>query len=290
MDKGGRAHNIIAACQAHYHLPNLRFSPWNYRFGKPADLEPADVLLCAMGVVGQPFVHTELADATEIRRSREYLNQRDHAAGNFGPWRMAARQEGLLFAVFRLQPFPRFLAWVDAAQQAGWTPLLDRLGQAVMPQENRALPSFVFQNQPCTEFAEMDVLAAWAPYYQDRDLFARLHEAAALSTYRAFGHKEILATREYQRQKVLTRDEIGRVGASGYVFTQDATCTYRLLLVSLARAKELAAGASARGSSTPITDEGTFFTPATAASPFAHGAAAPGAVFFGGSGIAGPIT
>ena len=78
------ARNVIHACRTHFRLPNLSFEYWNYRFGKPASLEPADVLLCSLGVVHSLPVNSELLDPREVRRSKEYVLQRDQWLGYFG--------------------------------------------------------------------------------------------------------------------------------------------------------------------------------------------------------------
>ena len=276
------AQGVIDACKVHYRLPNLSFRQWNYRFGKPEDLEPADVLLCSMGVGHRLPENTILPDPAAVRRSPEYAAQHDQARGYFSVWRSAARDGALLYAVFRLQLFPRFLAWVDAAQATGWTPLLDRLWHVDVPAEKQPLPGFVFEAGRADPLAEEAVLERWTWYRRRADLFARQEGGAALAAYRALRDKSVLATREYRPQGVSTRDEVGSVGGIGYVFTHNATSQFRLLFVSAAQAKALAAGVSVKGSATPITDEGVFQTAAAPASPFSPGGP-PAAPVLGGA-------
>ena len=254
------ARNVIAACESHYDLPNLRFRRWNYKFHGPQDVDPADVLLCSMGVVHERPDNTRLPDPCSARRSAEYARQRQQALGYFGPWRAVARDGGILLAMLRLPVFPRFLAWMDAAQQAGWTPRLDRLWHVHVPDEKVEVPGFLFEAAPCGPLAEEAVLDRWTSYRCRGHLFGRLDGAVALTAYRAVGGREVLARREYHRDGVLSQDEVGRSGGDGvgYVFTHNALSEYRLLLVANAKAQELAAGISAPGSSTPISDEGEF--------------------------------
>ena len=271
------AQQVVDACNAYpsyRRLPNLRFRKWNYRFGKPQDLEPADVLLCALGVVHHLPGNTRLPDLADVRRSGDYLTQRDHATGYFSAWRSAANDGALLFAVFRLQLFPRFLAWLDAAQATGWTPLLDQLWHVDLPGERSVLPGLVFEASTSAPLAEEAVLERFAWFTRRDHVYACLKGGEALAAFRAMAPKAALAAREYRAGRWLTRDEIGSAGPVGYVFTDDAAAHYRLLLVSHARAKFLAAGASAKGSDTPITDEAVFRGGAAAAgnaSPFATG-------------------
>jgi len=265
---------IIEACNAFYQLPNLRFLKWNYKFGKPEELEPADVLLCAMGVVHHLPKNSLPADPSDVRGSAEYVQQRDHATGYFGIWRLAANPGAYLYAVLRLQLFPRFLAWIDAAQESGWTPRLDRVWRAALKGERSILPGLVFENTPSEPISEDAVLERWSWFHRGSELFACLNGGEALATYRSIGNKTVLAARDYQHEGAMTRDEVGSTGGIAYVFTMDAGAKYRLLLVSLRRAKQLAAAVSAKGSNTPITDEGSFKRTAAAsgASPFAGAA------------------
>ena len=250
--------HIVEACTEFYNLPNLTFVHWNYRWGKPQELEPADVLLCSLGVVHQLPDNTELPDPSAVRRSREYRIQFEHAAGYFGIWRTAAKDDALLYAVLRLRLFPRFLAWVDAAQASGWTPMLDRLWHVEIPSENTPLPGLVFQARPCERLAEQTVLDRWTWYACRSHVYAHLTGGPALAAFRKLHARSPLAVRKYRRNGVLTNDEVGVNEEVGYVFTHDASAEYRLLIVSHSRARELAAGISTPNSCTPIQDDAVF--------------------------------
>jgi SAM-dependent methyltransferase len=261
------SHEVIKACCDFYRLPNLGFQHWNYRWGKSEDLAPADVLLCSMGVVHHLPVNSSLPDPRAVRRSREYTTQRDHAIGYFGQWRSAAKDGGSLYAVLRIGLFSRFLAWIDAAQETGWTPRLDRLWHVDMSGEKSPLPGLLFEARRCEAFAEETIMDRWAWFSRRNHLYGRLEGAAALAAFRALGDKRVLATRDYRDQAVLTRDEVGLAGGSGYVFTHDAAFKFRLLVISCKRAEDLAAGVAVKGSSTPIDDDGAFQIAASAIQP-----------------------
>jgi len=251
---------IVDACTNFYRLPNLSFIRWNYRRAKPEELDPADVLLCSMGVVHHLPDNSSLPDPAAVRRSREYVIQRDHAIGYFSLWRSAAKADAMMLAVLRLRLFPRFLAWMDAAQQCGWTAVLDRLWHVDMPAEPNPLPGFVFKAKQSAPLSEEDVLDRWAWFNCRGHIYARLKGGAALTAYRRLHAKAKLATREYRRGGLLTQDEVGVNEEVGYVFTHDASCEYRLLLISHSKAKELAAAISTVDSCTPLLDDGVFET------------------------------
>ena len=272
------ARDMVDACKAHYHLPNLKFEHWNYRWAKPPGLEPADVLLCAFGVAHQlPETH-ELSPPDHVRRSREYIRQRDQARGYFSMWRTAAKEGARLFAIFRLFMFPRFLAWLDAAQQSGWAPRLNRVWH--VEGEERAFPGLVFEAVPSPPLPldEGEVLDRWTWFTTRHEVYARLYTAPALAAYRSLDTRRVLGGRQYVQNGKLTQDEVGRHGMLGYVFTWDVHDRYRLLFVSQKKADELAAGLALAGSSDPITDDGAFqrsssasFGNSTIVSPFASG-------------------
>ena len=293
------ARRVIDACQAYYRLPNLGFEYWNYRFGRPASLEPADVLLCSLGVSHSGPNNAELLDPREVRRSKEYVEQRDQAVGYFGLWRSAARDGAMLYAVLRLMFFPRFLAWIDAAQQAGWTPRLDRMWHVEMKERNLTLPGLVFEAAPSVPLDERVLIERWTWFECGEPVCGKLEGGVALATFRDMPTKQVLHRRQYRVSGMITGDEVGVTeGGVGYLFTWNTRTRYRLLLISRQKSDELAAGIAVPGSSTPITDQATFSLDAgagagTVAQTGRDGRAPPartGSPFFGGtSPIAGTI-
>ena len=210
-------------------------------------------------------LNSSLPDPHVVRRSREYTTQRDHAYGYFSQWRTAAKDGALLYAVLRIGLFSRFIGWIDAAQEAGWTPRLDRLWHAEMTSEKQPLPGLLFEAQRCDQLPEEAIIDKWAWSSRRSDLYGRLEGAAALTAYRALAEKKVLATRDYHNnQTIVTCDEVGLAGGAGYVFTHDASFSFRLLVVSQKQADRLAVGVSCKGSSTPIDDQGSFLTASAA--------------------------
>ncbi len=255
------SHDVVKACREFYSRPNLGFQRWNYRWAKPDEVEPADVLLCAMGVVHHMPNNGSLPDPRSIRRCPEYKKQLEHAIGYFGMWRSAAKDGAVFYAALRLGLFARFLAWIDAAQEAGWTPRLDRMWHVDMTGEKHPLPGLMFEAQKCDPLPEEAIIDRWAWFSRRDHLYACVEGAPALAAFRAFTDKKVIGTREYRHKELLTRDEVGVAAGTGYAFTQDAVSGFRLLLVSRARAEELAAGISAKGSNAPISNDGWFQLP-----------------------------
>ena len=99
------------------------------------------------------------------------------------------------------------------------------------------------------------MLGRWTWFKCPSHVYARLRSGAALATYRKLLHKTMLTTREFLRQGVLTREEVGINDEVGYVFTHDAAASYRLVLVSHGKAKQFAAEVHARGLGAPIIDD-----------------------------------
>lgn len=273
---------IVNDCKAHYQLPNLSFQHWNYRWAKPQTLEPADVLLCSMGVVHHMPKNTCSADPRQIRQSGEYIKQREHATGYFSLWRTAANPGATFYAALRLTLLTRFVAWIDAARDSGWRPRLDRLWNVEMAGEKHALPGLVFEAGECDPLEEEAIVDAWTRFELKQDFYAKLDGGAAFGAFRSMQQKRVLAERNYAPQQLATRDEVGIAGGTGYVFTSDAVSKFRLLLISQRRATELAATISQKDCTRPISDEATIVEPSTEPPPQVRGA------FFAGSSLPQP--
>jgi SAM-dependent methyltransferase len=278
------ARNIVDACKRHYHVPNLDFEIWNYRWAKPETILPADVLLCSMGVVHHMPNNETLHDPMRVRGSKEYSIQRDHAIGYFGQWRTAANPCAKLFAVLRLKQFPRFLAWIDAAHACGWSARLNQFWRVELAGEKSVMPGLVFEATDSPAHSEEEVLDRWAWFNHGAEVYAKLEGAEALAAYRGLDCRNVLGTRRYRTSKgLLTGDEVGEAKGIGYILTYDAVSQYRLLLVSHEQAKRMAAGVKTPGSETPIADNGAFDQPKkpdSIALPSPFGQSLP---FFGGN-------
>ena len=144
-----RASKMIDLSSALYRSENLSFVRWDYRCPKPASVQPADVLLCSLGT-NYDCPHDAYAafDSSSVRTTAGYLCEKKEAQRYFGNWRQAAKPHAHLFAVLRTTTFPRFLAFLDAAQEAGWMPLLDDCTAVECAGNNEHIPSFTFLAQP----------------------------------------------------------------------------------------------------------------------------------------------
>jgi SAM-dependent methyltransferase len=245
------AQKVIDACNAHFKLPNLSFAKWNYRWGKPDDLESADVLLCSFGVVHQAHVEdSQLPEPTALRANKEYRGQRDYAVGYFAHWRTAAKSQARLFAILRLIVLPRFLAWIDAAQATGWRPALREFWRAELPGRGAVLPGLVFDAAVDGEVSEDELLDCWNRLTRPGEVFALVDGGPALAVVRALGgSRRVLASRQFRPGPggPMTLEEVGIAGAMGYGFVLDGTLNCRLVLVPHAKAEELAAGLATKG-------------------------------------------
>jgi hypothetical protein len=157
-----RARRIVELDRLHYGLPNLDFMLWDYRHGKPNDLEPADLLLCGLGTNNDcpPGAYTAL-DPLTVRASGGYQREKQEASRYFTHWRQAAKDEAILLTVLRVFTFPRFLAFMDAAHEAGWTPLVEQFAFVPCPSNKEAIPSLVFAARPSEPMNEDVALSNW---------------------------------------------------------------------------------------------------------------------------------
>lgn len=252
------ARNVIDACSQHFHLPNLSFEVWDYNFAKPEGVKVADVMLCSMGVVHKAPENGSLFDPADVSRSGEFKMQRDQAVRYFGAWRLAAKPSATLHAIFRVAPFPRFLAWNKAAEHAGWNPQLERMSSISIDEGRIRLPSLVFRAEQGAAHDESEVLRSWCRVEKPVGALCCLKGTAALATFRALNGRSTLGRREYRRSSVLAADEVGLANHLGYLFTYDALANFRLLILSAEQAHSLSVGIKVPGSRTEITDAGDF--------------------------------
>lgn len=234
-----RAKRVVELNRLHYRLPNLSFALWDYRHSKPDDLEPADLLLCGLGTNNNcpPGAYTAL-DPLAIRGSQGYRCEKEEASRYFRHWREAAKNGAVLLTILRVFRFPRFLAFMDAAQEAGWTPLAEQFTFVKCPSNKEAIPALTFSAKPSEPMSEETALSHWMRACTGNHEFAKLVGPTALGFYRSFGEKRILAQREFRNsQGIAAREELGICGALGYVFTQDIRPDHQLVLMSIAQAE-----------------------------------------------------
>jgi len=234
-----RARRIVELDRLHYSLPNLDFVVWDYRHGKPDDLEPADLLLCGLGTNNDcpPGAYTAL-DPLQIRASQGYQREKQEASRYFAHWRQAAKDGAVLVTVLRVFTFPRFLAFMDAAQEAGWTALVEQFAFVKCPSNKEAIPSLVFAARQSEPMSEETALSHWMRACAGNHQLAQFAGAAALGMYRSMGEKHVLAHRDVRNpQGLATREELGICGAFGYVYAQDTRPDHRLFLMSIAQAE-----------------------------------------------------
>ena len=249
-----RARRIVELDRLHYGLPNLDFQLWDYRQGKPDEVEPADLLLCGLGTGNDcpPGAYTTL-DPLKVRDSTGCQREKQEASRYFTHWRQAAKDGAFLFTVLRVFTFPRFLAFMDAAQEAGWTPLVEQFAFVPCPNNKESIPALVFAARPSQPLSEDTALSHWIRACAGNHQVATFAGPAALGVYRALGTKQVLAQREVRNDLgFATKEELGICGAFGYVYGQDTRPDYRLMLMSVAQAEhqrrafvEPAAGAAA---------------------------------------------
>ncbi|MGE5609178.1 MAG: methyltransferase domain-containing protein [Bacillota bacterium] len=235
-----RARQVVDVDRTFYsNLTNLSFSLWDYRHKKPEDLEPADVVLCSLGVNNDcPPGAYETLNPHAVRQSSGYQRERGEADAYFQNWRQATKDGGILFTILRVFTFPRFLAFMDAAQHAGWNPLLPEFTFVRVPANNEAIPSLLFKAEPSEPVSEDAALSHWIRISSGHHQIARLAGPAALGVYRAFGDKQVLAQRKFRNEAgLMTQEELGICGAFGYIYGQDARPDYRLVLMDIAEAE-----------------------------------------------------
>jgi SAM-dependent methyltransferase len=234
-----RAKRIVELDRLHFSLPNLDFMVWDYRHSKPNELEPADLLLCGLGTNNDcpPGIYAT-CNPLKVRDADGYQREKDEAVRYFRNWRRAAKNGAILFTVLRVITFPRFLAFMDAAQESGWAPLVEQFAFVKCPSNRESIPSLVFAAQPSTPMEEDMALSHWIRVCAGNHCLAQFAGPAALGMYRTMGEKHILAQREARTPQGLpSREELGICGAFGYVYAQDTRPDHRLFLISIAQAE-----------------------------------------------------
>ncbi len=234
-----RARRIVELNRLHYGLPNLDFLVWDYRYDKPKELQSADLLVCGLGTNNDcpPGVYSAL-DPLAVRTSAGYQHEKQEAGRYFTHWRQAAKDDAFLVTVLRVFTFPRFLAFIDAAREAGWTALLEQFTFVPCPSNKEAIPSLVFAARPSQPMEEDVALSHWTRVCAGKHQLAQFAGPSALAVYRSLGEKRVLARRESCNTRGLpVKEELGVCGALGYIYGQDALPDHRLVLISIAHAE-----------------------------------------------------
>ena len=230
-----RARRIIDVNRSYFDLPNLSFVEWDYRNAKPDVLERADVLLCGLGInndVGQGAY--EKCDPRTVRESEGYHREREEGLKYFNHWRQAANDGASLITVLRVFTFPRFLAFLDAAQVAGWTPLLDESTFIQVPSNKERIPSLLFKATPSNQLVEDVALSHWMRITTGKPEFALMLGPTALAFFRVLSERQVLSHRAYRNDLgFITEEEIGTCGAFGYIFEQDTRPEHCLVLTTV---------------------------------------------------------
>ncbi len=231
-----RVAKVIESSRATHKLPNLEFHVWDYRHTKPAEVRKADVLLCGLGMYNQPDGGYDERDPSPVRRSPGYRRQKEHAAVYFRNWRSAARDGAFLCFIHRLASFGRFVAFIDAAQEAGWQALLDRWSTIAIPSAKEVIPTLVFQADPSEPVTEEVGLSHYIRLMVAGVPYLALNGALALALYQTMAGRRVLHRRQYVGvQNWPTQDEMGIAGAFGYLFRSTARPDYHLEIVSIAQ-------------------------------------------------------
>jgi SAM-dependent methyltransferase len=235
-----RAAHIIELNRQLYNFPNLAFCQWDYRTEKPGRVEPANLLLCGLGTTYAcpPDAYCTL-DPRVIRQSAGYQLEFSEAFAYFSQWRQAATSEARLLAVLRVNAFPRFLAFIDAAHAAGWEPALDEFGMVHCPSNHESIPFLSFVARESALLSE-DILLSRFVFLQEGVPFPSLSGPAALAMFRSFGDRTVLASRDCKGASgPVVMQELGVSGAFAYVFTRSTAQMFELLLLPRWRADHI---------------------------------------------------
>jgi hypothetical protein len=195
--------------------------------------------LCGLGTNNDcpPGAYTTL-NPLVVRTSDGYQREKYEAIRYFRNWRRAAKNGAILLTVLRVFTFPRFLAFMDAAQEAGWTAMFEHFAFVQCPSNKESIPSLVFAARPSEPISEDMALSHWMRICAGKPQLAQYAGPAALGMYRSLGEKHVLAKREARNdQGFATKEELGICGTFGYVYAQDTRPDFRLVIMSIAQAE-----------------------------------------------------
>lgn len=238
-----RVERVIGLNRAQHQLPNLTFQSWDYRHEKPAEVESADVLICGLGINNLPDGGYEDAKTKGLRASAGYQRHKADAAIYFRNWRSAAKPGATLLAVLRMNSFGRYMAYVDAACEAGWTPELSSWMMVTIPTAKQAIPALRFVAREAALLPEDHLLTNFVRLMTPGSPYAQLVDGLALAVYQGLTNRKVLRVVNYHGQNGVPTcsDEIGVAGSFGYIFWTNGAPQYRLSLISAVEAESRAA-------------------------------------------------
>lgn len=236
-----RATKIIKICRTLYRVRNLSFCHWDYRYAKPPSVQAADVLLCSLGTnYNCPHDVYAAFDSTSVRGADGYACEKREAFRYFESWRQAAKDRSTLFAVLRTTTFPRFLAFLDAAQEAGWSPAIDECTVVECAGNKEYIPFFVFRTGRADILDEDVALSHFTRLMSRTDKWGTVTGPAAMGVYRSLGNRRVLAKREVREQSGgLIVEELGICGSFGYLYRHNTHPHVDLTLLSRTLAEHL---------------------------------------------------
>lgn len=235
-----RVERLIGMNRAQHTLGNLSFHAWDYREPKPAKVQSANVLLCGLGINNLDDGGYDQADGHSPRGTAGYQRHKHDAAVYFRNWRSAARDNAALFAVLRICTFGRFLAFLDAAQESGWTAQLDQCVNIPIPTAREQLPALAFRAAPSEPVAEDEALAHFVRLCTVGNPYLQAVGPLALALYQSLGNRQVLFSHTCNGTPgISTFEEVGTAGATGYVFARDSRPQYQLSVISVVEAEAI---------------------------------------------------
>lgn len=236
-----RAVKIIAICKKLYHASNLSFAEWDYCRTRPTAVLPADILLCSLGTnYDCPREAYASFASTFVRSATGYRCEKKEALRYFKRWRQAAKPGASLFAVLRLVTVPRFLAFIDAAQEAGWKPLLEECASVECTGTQEHIRFFVFRAERTSAANEDIALSHFTRIMNRSEEWGTVSGPAAMGVYRSLANRQVLAKNETRDQAgVLLVEEVGVCGSLGYLYRHDTLPRIDLTLLSRSMAEAI---------------------------------------------------
>ncbi len=243
-----RASRMIGICKQLYCAANLTFVQWDYCRKKPATVLPADVLLCSLGTnYDCPREAYATFDSMAVRSTSGYRCEKNEAWRCFKRWRQAAKPGAALFAVLRVVTFPRFVAFIDAAQEAGWKPLLDECTAVECAGNKEYIPFLAFRAERTNVVDEDMALSHFISVMNRTDQLGTVSGPAAMGMYRSLANRQVLAKNETRDNTgVLIVEEVGMCGSLGYLYRHDTFPRVDLTLLSRSLAENLVNRAAPR--------------------------------------------